>query len=669
MSDYIARVSLNYDYAGERLEELGAFWNDYLAALKEKHYVEMILYRFTFATFTVDRDIAASAHSTVKPSKDDETVCIKTKEDFRMFLLSTWEKSIGKASDIADILISDYSNDEDEISKTVRSIYNNYYGVLEYDRLVCEMSAMMPLLSEAEAKDIIRQQNYLFALDPGCGFTSLICSFGDFLHRIRVYNDEEYENRTLYGEILVGSETGNGYESQDDIIEKLDSIVDDNTYDILGFDISYFLEGRKMDELRRFIRRLDRYQDDFIFAFRIPFLEKRAFDEVAGILSDLMLLKTIQIPPLHDSVLAEQIWNMLTDKKFTPDTKILSTALDRIHQEKTDGRFYGFKTAEKIGYEIILTKVRDVIDKERTGIETSHLTIETGDIAKLARDTGLKATGYEALKELIGMEEIAGRIRDIVAQVKVAMVNEKLDRPCIHMRFTGAPGTGKTTVARIIGQIMREEGILRKGGFFEYTGRDLVAEYVGQTAVKTARICRDSYGSVLFVDEAYALYQNEYQGNDFGREALTTLISEMENHRDDMLVVMAGYTDEMDTLMKANPGLRSRMPYVLEFKSYSKQQLFEIFMLMVRKHFTYHDDLEDEAKAYFTGLSDEYIASKEFANARFVRNLYERTWSKAALRASLAGTTDITLTKEDFIAARCDREFSEKLEQHKVVGF
>ena len=143
----------------------------------------------------------------------------------------------------------------------------------------------------------------------------------------------------------------------------------------------------------------------------------------------------------------------------------------------------------------------------------------------------------------------------------------------------------------------------------------------------------------------------------------------MENHREDMLVIMAGYTDEMDYLMKANPGLRSRMPYVLSFPNYTKEQLFDIFMLMVRKHFEYTKDFEATAKAYFMDLSDEYLASKEFANARFVRNLYERTWSKGALRVSLAGSTTIVLQKEDFIAASAEKEFNEKIVVEHRIGF
>ena len=485
-----------------------------------------------------------------------------------------------------------------------------------------------------------------------------------------VYDTGDNEKRTNYTEYIVNKENDGEKASMDSIIEALMCEEDEIDNNIIGLDISYFLDGEKYDELRRFMRRLYFLQNKYVFVFRVPFLEKKALDKVADVLSDVMLLRVVQIPPLHDWVLLECMWDTFRKLGFRPDRSVRELFLQKIRQEKKDGRFYGFKTAEKVVHEMIMKKVLHDADSEAKGDTVNKENVTPDDLPGICTEIKAEKNGYDALNELIGMETIAQRVREIAAQVKLSITDEKLDRPCIHMRFTGSPGTGKTTVARIVGQIFREEGILRKGAFLEYSARSLCAEYVGQTAVRTASICRDAYGSVLFIDEAYALYQNTNDNsNDYGKEALTTLISEMENHRDDMLVIMAGYTDDMETLMKGNAGLRSRMPYVLHFPNYTRRQLFEIFMLMVKKHFSYTPELEAAAKGFFDDLSDEYLNSREFANARFVRNLYERTWSKGALRASLYGLNTIQLTREDFMAASEEKEFSERLERKARVGF
>lgn len=629
------------------MKQLGDFWGGLVNRIPKVFEPEMLLYRFTYATISMQAE---------KVSQCQEA------------LREAWSRTFQNGDGLSEILISEY--DEGVAGELIRVIYNNFYGVEDYQRLITEMTGIIPLLRERNAFDVLRSQSYLFAIDDGCGFSTLISSLGDFLHRMKIFEEEGEDVRDRYLEVMIGGETEKGFVSQDDFIDMLmEANNEKNPYNVIAIDVSYYLEGKRYDELRKFLKRLESYQEKFVFAFRIPFLEKRAFDEIKAMFSDQLLIRTIQIPPLADCVLMETAWNTLNEKDFIPNVDLIELITEKIHQEKMDGRFYGFKSAVKIAQDIILLKSADYAIKRISGGDANPKEILAENVQSLLADRKAQVTGYAALEELVGMKEIAEKVCEIIAQVKISISNEKLDRPCIHMRFTGSPGTGKTTVARIIGQIMREEGILRKGGFFEYTGRDLVAEYVGQTAVKTATICRDSYGSVLFIDEAYALYDGEHQTNDFGKEALTTLISEMENHRDDMLVVMAGYSDEMDTLMTANPGLRSRMPRILHFPNYDRDQLFAIFMLMVRKHFQYRPELEEEAKKYFTGLSQEYLDSKEFANARFVRNLYERTWSKAALRSSLAGIRTIELTKEDFIAACGEKEFSEKIERRKVLGF
>ncbi len=641
MPIFTVRVCLNPSFAltsaENNLYALSSISRSLPAELLSEFYFE----RFTFGLF--------------KATASSENVCRKAFDD-------TFKKLYPDYPDGAEFLVMPRDEDDDHI-KLMDAVYK-LYGAESYLKLTTELFSEIPLLKSANALPALRMQNYLFAIDPGCGFTTLLSSFGDYLRRMGVF-EEESERKTMHNEYVLSNETDGPLISLNDAIERLSG--DDEDCSVIGLDISYFLEGNKFDELRSFVRRLHRFQDKYIFVFKVPFLEKSALAAVADALSDLLLLRVVEIPPLHDSYLWELYWDKLSGFGFKVSYSVREPFLRRVLQEKKDGRFYGFKTVEKLANEAALQKASHDASEKAAGNTPDTESVFPTDLT--VKESKKEKSGYDALSELIGMEEIEKRVREITAQVKLSMTDERLDRPCIHMRFVGAPGTGKTTVARIIGQIFREEGILRKGAFLEYSARTLCAEYVGQTAVKTSAICRDAYGSVLFIDEAYALYNDDMSANDYGKEALTTLIAEMENHRDDMLVIMAGYTDEMDTLMKGNTGLRSRMPYLLDFKSYTRDQLFQIFMLMVRKHFDFEPGLETEARRFFTSLSDNYINSREFANARFVRNLYERTWSKGALRAALAGVPKIALTREDFIAASGEKEFSERLERRKTVGF
>ena len=184
-------------------------------------------------------------------------------------------------------------------------------------------------------------------------------------------------------------------------------------------------------------------------------------------------------------------------------------------------------------------------------------------------------------------------------------------------------------------------------------------------------MCRDAYGSILFIDEAYSLYKRGNDDKDYGREALDTLISEMENHRDDLLVIMAGYPDEMEDLMKGNSGLRSRIPYTIHFRNFTREELYRIYESLVKKNFKYDEELLSTAKEYFLGLEDRVIESKEFSNGRFVRNLFERTWAKAAMRRDLENGT-LRLSKEDFLLSVSDDEFKkDRKEGRKIkrIGF
>lgn len=249
----------------------------------------------------------------------------------------------------------------------------------------------------------------------------------------------------------------------------------------------------------------------------------------------------------------------------------------------------------------------------------------------------------ESLDRLIGLEEVKN---DIISLVNFITVNQKrkalgMKVPSVsyHCVFTGNPGTGKTTVARILAGIYKKLGIVETGQLVETDRSGLVAEYVGQTAVKTNKIIDKAIGGVLFIDEAYSLVQGG--DNDYGKEAISTLLKRMEDDRDKLVVILAGYTKEMEDFINSNPGLRSRFSRYIHFPDYTAEELYQIFELNIQK-FEYH--LSYDAKPFLRKLLEERVAhkSRDFGNAREVRNLFEKVVESQADRLQKTGD----MTKE-----------------------
>ena len=286
-----------------------------------------------------------------------------------------------------------------------------------------------------------------------------------------------------------------------------------------------------------------------------------------------------------------------------------------------------------------------------------------------------KPTLEEAMAELdslIGLDAVKKDVDSLVNLVKVRTLRKERGLKCpelsLHLVFSGNPGTGKTTVARIVGKIFSALGLLSKGHLVEVDRSGLVAGYVGQTAIKTQEVIQKALGGVLFIDEAYTLAP-ENADKDFGQEAIDTILKAMEDHRDDFVVIVAGYASLMPRFIDSNPGLKSRFNKYLFFEDYNGEQLYEIFESMVKARFKYDKQLLNAAHEYFNNLPDEIIQAKEFSNARFVRNLFERTWAKAAMRCQLNGRQNIVLTKDDFEHASADKEFAVKATKKTIIGF
>lgn len=240
----------------------------------------------------------------------------------------------------------------------------------------------------------------------------------------------------------------------------------------------------------------------------------------------------------------------------------------------------------------------------------------------------------DELNSLVGLKEVKEEVQSLINLIKIRKLREKMDMPTMemtyHMVFTGSPGTGKTTVARIVGKIYKELGILSDGKMIETDRSGLVAGYVGQTAIKVHEIVEEAIGGVLFIDEAYSLV-NPNVPNDFGMEAVDTLVKLMEDHRDNLVIIVAGYTEEMKTFLKSNSGLISRFNKFIDFPDYSREELVDIMDKMAEKTgLTIESDARSKVMDVLNGMSDNEL--NNFGNARGIRNLFEKLVTNQANR-------------------------------------
>ncbi|MGB7903056.1 MAG: CbbX protein [Steroidobacteraceae bacterium] len=266
-------------------------------------------------------------------------------------------------------------------------------------------------------------------------------------------------------------------------------------------------------------------------------------------------------------------------------------------------------------------------------------------VAEVMAQSQAGAVLDELDRELVGLAPVKARIRDIAALLVIdrLRMNQGLQAqsPSLHMSFTGNPGTGKTTVALRMAQILHRLGYIRKGHLVAVTRDDLVGQYVGHTAPKTREVLKKAMGGVLFIDEAYYLYRPDNE-RDYGQEAIEILLQVMENNRDDLVVILAGYGDRMETFFQSNPGMRSRIAHHLEFPDFAEGELLRIAELMLEQQ---NYRFGPGAREVFQEYLAHRIRQPQFANARSVRNALDRARLRQASR--LFASPDKELTVDD----------------------
>jgi probable Rubsico expression protein CbbX len=279
-------------------------------------------------------------------------------------------------------------------------------------------------------------------------------------------------------------------------------------------------------------------------------------------------------------------------------------------------------------------------------------------VAQVLADSQVEAVLQELDDELVGLAPVKARIRDIAALLVIDKLRINLgltaQAPSLHMCFTGNPGTGKTTVALRMATILHRLGYVRKGHLVAVTRDDLVGQYIGHTAPKTKEVLKKAMGGVLFIDEAYYLYKPENE-RDYGAESIEILLQVMENQRDDLVVILAGYKDRMDTFFQSNPGMSSRIAHHLDFPDYSAPELMQISRNMLA---TQNYRFGAEAAEAFERYLQLRIPQPHFANARSVRNALDRARLRQASRLfadrerELTAQDLTTLEAQDFLASR-----------------
>lgn len=366
----------------------------------------------------------------------------------------------------------------------------------------------------------------------------------------------------------------------------------------------------------------------FVLAYYYDVLRNNHFAEESSLPQLNLLIKSAEFSGIISRIKQQ---NLLSTLDKSADHNLLVQILSEVQHEKKQDIINHFNQYCSFS---AFPQQEFVITTEAQA-ETSNPKVEevNPNVSYPPEDDTLEKTLQE-LNDLVGLENVK---KDINELINLLEIQKKRDNQglknvdiSLHTVFLGPPGTGKTTVARLLGRIYKHLGYLPKGQLYETDREGLVAGYVGQTAIKTAKVLDESMGGILFVDEAYSLTQN-HMGTDFGAEAVNTIIKRMEDHREDLAVVVAGYTEPMNAFIDSNPGLRSRFNRYFTFNHFSSDELILIFERFCSK---YDFQLADEAKQKLKTILEaiEPLKTESFGNARVIRNIFEKAIQNQANR-------------------------------------
>lgn len=558
------------------------------------------------------------------------------------------------------------------------SIFNSHQSIIEYNTLNETLSAMDSLIGIKEAKDQIKD------------LASFIMRNNERYVNFNIENPSLYYNAAIIGGKGSGKTTlakilchiyyhlgviGKGKFINIDCSsiwagQKMDSLIGDAQSGVVILDniqnISFDRRG-KADIISTLNEWFSLYKKNFVF-----FLVGEEYG-IQRLLNDENLSRKINIkiniPELSADESIILFKKYAQAEKLTIENSVLPDLTKYINYLKDTKNFENGYTPKLILEKAIF----------KNGANSKTLTLSDFEFEKneIEVKEEVCVDHMDELDKLIGLNNVKEKIKEIAAYAKAQQLRKELGLKtgpiCLHTCFTGNPGTGKTTVARLLGKIFKEIGVLKTDKFTEVSRQDLVGAYVGHTAMKTEETVKLARGGVLFIDEAYAMKSDSKI--DFGHEAIATLIKMMEDMRDNIVIIFAGYTDEMEQFINMNPGLRDRIQFKLEFDDYNAKELMEIWLKFFRdEQYNVNSEAIDEIFKITNSLSIN--RNRNFSNGRIIRKCFERVkmyQSVRIIKEKLITATDImTIKQEDIKALYSDKDFNEELSKtslKKSIGF
>lgn len=531
-------------------------------------------------------------------------------------------------------------------------------GAEEFQALCAELMAVAPGLVQNDLTEVLQTRAWLFSIDAGCGISTAVALFTRVIVEQKLAEVERMPIELVIPQDLNPEIGGN-------ITKLLDQVGNR----VVCLDITYWMNRARDPQFVDLLLKLYELRDHLLFVFRIPYMEQSFISEIGDALGDVFSIRTVVFSPLLTGHMAELAEERLAAAGLEADADARHLFEVRVGEEKSDGRFYGIRTVERLVDEMIY-------DKIRSGSEENVIT--RADLAGFVRydDTNPSVTAEQELESLAGMEPVIRQLKEIAGRIRqnqeAAAAGKEPLKP-MNMRFIGNPGTGKTTVGRILGRFLREKGILSRGYFFEHIGSDFIGSYPGSTSTQTMQICFDAEGSILYIDELGDLTETdpEEDGNAV-REALDTLASTLMSEKGKSVVILAGTEKEIGALIKADPVFAEETPYTVTFPDFSGEELAEIFLRMVRKNgLSAGKGLDSQVRSYFGELPEKIRGAADFSNARYVKNLFEKTVSKTIARSRIDHTDRRKILASDFDLACGEnkRELNRKQAEHRKIGF